>query len=73
MASHVVGPKNDAILIECSNCSTLYAADPKVHPHGFAHNFEKCPVCGYGENNKYNRIPLWKYNLKKFFRGKWNE
>jgi hypothetical protein len=35
--------------------------------------YEKCPVCGCESNDYSNVIPLWKYNLIKFFRGGFRE
>ena len=31
--------------------------------------FEDCPHCGYYGNRKAQIIPLWKYNMIKWFRG----
>ena len=74
MASHIVPPKcGEGIIIKCYRCKTLYVPNVNVHPHGDASCFEKCPICGAEYNDYKNIIPLWKYNLIKFFRGRWND
>lgn len=66
MAKYVVPPKT--ILVKCYRCHALYAPDPKRKPCGIQRGFEICPVCGCGGNDWGNVIPLWKYNLIRFFR-----
>jgi len=68
LANHVIYPLSRGIIIKCENCKALYVAD-KVG----AYFVEKCPVCNYLYNDMNDRIPLWKYNLIKFFRSKINE
>lgn len=69
MAECVV-PPNIAI-VKCRECGALYVPDRKndVHNHygGFNH-FEMCPVCNSNRNNYSDTIPLWKYNLIRWFR-----
>ena len=68
MAKYVVPSrrKERPVLILCYGCKTLYSPDKKDAFSGF---YEKCPVCGYSTNNNYNTIPLWRYNLIKYWRG----
>ena len=74
MAEHVVPPKGgDVIIIKCYRCKTLYVPDIGKHPFGDEQYFECCPICGASCNNYKNIIPLWKYNLIKFFRGRWKD
>lgn len=74
MAEHVVPPKQgDKIIIKCYRCKTLYVPDLAVHPYGDKTHFECCPICGAACNDYKNIIPLWKYNLIKFFRGRWKD
>lgn len=79
MATCIIGPNGDRpIIVKCYRCRTLYVPDMKVnqkgqkeyrHPFGREGYFEECPSCGCGCNNWANVIPLWRYNLIKFFRG----
>ena len=63
MASYVVPPKNKPI-IKCT-CGALYVTE-KIEGNWA----EKCPICGCTSNHlSFNRIPLWQYNLIKWFRG----
>lgn len=74
MADHIVPPNGGKpIIVKCYRCKTLYVPNLNEHPLGAKNNFECCPICGTGANSWSNVIPLWKYNLIKFFRGKWNE
>ena len=68
MARFVVKPRGtDNIIIKCFYCGTMYV--PNTVTGTFV---EKCPFCGY-YNSLNNRIPLWKYNLIKWFRGGFRE
>ena len=63
MASHVVLPKNKPI-IKCK-CGTMYVSD-KLNGSWA----EPCPVCHCDVNHiSFTKIPLWRYNLIKWFRG----
>ena len=69
MAKYIVPPKRDGdVIIKCNGCGTLYVPDKGKHPYGDPTYFERCPVCGYSTNSKYQIIPLWKYNLIKWYR-----
>ena len=70
MAQCVVPPR--AAIVECNKCGTLYVPDRTKDriwscSKSFA-SFEKCPVCGYDDNDYDDTISLWKYNLISFFR-----
>jgi len=65
MARYVVPPKYETI-VKCRKCGTLYVPDST---HASWHTFEDCPHCGYYGNKKKDTIPLWKYNIIKWFRG----
>ena len=73
MADYVIPPK--AAIVKCRDCKTLYVPNRSKDRHwvgrGFS-SFEKCPTCGYEDNNYRNTIPLWKYNIIKWFRGGFN-
>lgn len=74
MASHIVPPKDGIVaIVKCKNCATLYVPDPKIHPFNDPDYFERCPMCRYAYDSRLSTIPLWKYNLIKFFRGRWND
>ncbi len=60
MAKFVV-PHTPIVL--CKICRTMYV--PEKMDEQF---FEDCPVCGFGMNKKNNTIPIWRYNLIKFWR-----
>lgn len=64
MAKYVVPPKSWPI-IRCENCKTLYVPE-KVDWTGY---YESCPICKWNSNDGSARIPLWKYNIIKWFRG----
>ena len=69
MAEHVVKPLGkETILLKCNQCKTLYEPDSNFNSNFYT--FEPCPVCKYPHNQWKDVIPLWKYNLIKFFRGK---
>lgn len=70
MARYVVPPiGRETVIVKCNRCKTLYVPDTGVHPFGSSDFFEVCPTCGYDINSWNNVIPLWKYNLIKWFRG----
>ena len=73
MADYVIPPKT--AIVKCRDCKTLYVPNRSKDRHmvgrGFA-SFEKCPTCGYEDNNYRDTIPLWKYNIVKWFRGGFN-
>lgn len=64
MAKYIVPPKHEKI-IKCKKCGTMYVPD-KIDSSS---TFEDCPHCGYCCNRKAQIIPLWKYNIIKWFRG----
>ena len=72
MAKYVVKPRG-VIILKCDRCKTMYA--PEIQKNGMYYvngrmaDFEPCPMCGYENNRWRDVIPLWKYNLIKFFRG----
>ena len=73
MAKYIVPPRNGAVvLIKCKICGALYAADPKKHPYGTSWRYECCPICNEDGNDNNCRIPLWKYNLIRYWRGLFN-
>lgn len=70
MAKYIVSPKkkrDEQKIVKCGNCSTMFVAEE--NNHGWSEN---CPTCGNSIYIKWNRIPLWRYNLIKWFRGKIN-
>ena len=73
MADYVIPPR--VAIVKCKGCKTLYVPDREKDRHwvsrGFA-SFEKCPVCGYDNNDYSDTIPLWRYKLIRFFRGVFN-
>ena len=70
MASCVIpNEKRRFPIIKCEQCKTLYVSE-----HNHLPFVEDCPICGYTMNNTHsNRIPLWRYNLIKWFRGGFKE
>lgn len=70
MAQYVVPPrKKKLIIVKCWKCKTLYVPDQGVHPNNDSSKYEFCPVCGTGQNDRHNVIPLWRYNLIRYWRG----
>ena len=71
MAKYIVASINlEHPLVKCYRCKTLYEPEHAGRKYGSSDiYYEKCPVCGYDDNNYTNVIPLWKYNLIKLFRG----
>lgn len=69
MADYVIPPKT--AIVKCSRCKALYVPDRTKDQwwRSQVESFENCPLCGYSYNTFYNTIPLWEYNLIKFFRG----
>ena len=72
MADYVIPPKT--VIVKFKGCKALYVPDRSkdrrwITDKSFS-SFEKCPVCGYDNNDYRSTIPLWKYNLIRFFRGK---
>jgi len=65
MAKYVVPPKSMPI-VKCKNCEALYVSEKRGWTVSV---YESCPICKYENNDKNQRIPLWKYNLIKWFRG----
>jgi len=65
MAKYVVPAKCKPI-VKCENCGTLYVPDG-MRWHGSA-CFEACPECGWEMNMRSDCIPLWKYNLIRWYR-----
>ena len=75
MAKYVIGPcGNKPFIIKCRRCKTLYVPETIkeadfLFDDRYSIRFEHCPVCGNSKNNWDDVIPLWKYNLIKWFRG----
>ena len=71
MAKYVVPPKElkREVLLKCYKCGCLYAPEGKQRRYLNYTDYEDCPVCGYSHNSAEQRIPLWRYNLIKWFRG----
>ena len=71
MAKYVVPPKE--IIAKCYRCGTMYVPDREKSEFDKYfkdfEGFEPCPVCGRKRNGFGDTIPLWRYNLIKFFRG----
>ena len=72
MAKYIVPPKkmSGEVIIKCYKCGALYVPEGMQKSILRSTNYEDCPVCGYSHNSNGNRIPLWKYNLIKYFREK---
>ena len=72
MAKYVVPPRQMSreIILRCMKCGTLYVPDGRQEGYLRDTDYEPCPVCKYTHNSDGNRIPLWKYNLIKYFREK---
>ena len=67
MAKYVIPPKGGyTLLIKCRECKALYSPEKRRLPGSSF--FEHCPVCGCDSNSAMDRIPLWKYNLIRFWR-----
>lgn len=71
MAKFIVPPKKPKglVLLKCYSCGTLYSPDKKVK-NLISNSYEPCPECGYAHNSDGQQIPLWKYNLIKWWREK---
>ena len=73
MAKYIVPPREKKmVLVKCWSCKTLYMPDHDVHPRGEKNKYEQCPVCGTTMNDYQNVIPLWRYNLIRYWRGLFN-
>lgn len=74
MAKYIVPPKTPygTSIIRCQICRTLYVPDKKT-TNRYPLYYEFCPHCGYEYNDASDKIPLWKYNLIKWWRGGFNE
>lgn len=74
MATGNVVPKHvDGItLIKCCRCGSLYSTDqPRKIVREISRScYEPCPVCGSVVNDTEDEIPLWRYNLIKWWREK---
>ena len=65
MAKYVVKPgKKHPLIVKCDSCGTMFVPE-KMNGYWT----EPCPVCSNEIYAKYNRIPLWRYNLIRWFRG----
>ena len=53
-------------IIKCCNCKSLYVYEKMRFPGSLF--FEACPSCGCSNNTTSELIPLWKYNLIKWFK-----
>ena len=71
MAKYVVPPKKlkMEVLLKCYKCGCLYAPEGKQKGYLNYTDYEDCPVCGYSHNSAEQAIPLWRYNIIKWFRG----
>lgn len=70
MARFVVEPlrRKDVAIVKCCRCKTMYVPDHQDIWYAGRNYYEECPTCGNSFNDEGNEIPLWKYNLIKFFR-----
>lgn len=71
MARYIVPPRklSREVILKCMKCGTLYVPDKKKTDYfKIETDYEDCPCCGYKHNSDGQRIPLWKYNLIKYFR-----
>ena len=64
MADYLVPPKGSS-MVKCNRCGGLYLPDIFKTRNGY---FEPCPFCNDMFNTYKNTIPIWRYNLIKFFR-----
>jgi len=54
--------------IKCYRCGGLYTTD-KQPVFGFGScNYEKCPICGCGGNDRHNRISITKFKFIRWWR-----
>ena len=67
MAKYIVPKhvKKHPVLIKCYKCKSLYLPEMR-EKWGY---YEKCPVCGCSTNSESDAIPLWRYNLIRYWRG----
>ena len=70
MAKCIVLPKiaYGTVILKCQRCGTLYVPESTRHSLLNGTYFEACPHCGCEYNDAGNKIPLWKYNLIKWWR-----
>lgn len=66
MAEFLVPPKGSCI-IKCKRCKGLYVPETIETEFGRV-KYEPCPFCGFQQNTYKNTIPVWMYNLLKWFR-----
>ena len=66
MAEALVPPHGSCIL-KCKKCKGLYIPEKIKIDYNTA-RYDPCPFCGYRHNSEKNTIPVWIYNLLKFFR-----
>ena len=74
MAKYVIPPNE--VIVKCRECKALYVPDrsaDKSRPNDEFMSFENCPVCGCRRNDYRHTIPLWKYNLIRYWRGRHKE
>ena len=66
MARYVIlrNMRNKPTIVKCDACKTMFVAEQ--NNHGWS---EPCPYCHSHVYINWHRIPLWKYNLIKWFRG----
>ena len=74
MAKNVVLPKiyyRHGPIVKCRKCGTMYVPEKEKSNKFFAKSFfEECPNedCCCSINDINDVIPLWKYNLIKYWR-----
>lgn len=75
MAKNIVFPKiaYGTIILRCFKCGTLYVPEHTRKSLLNGTYFEPCPHCGNEYNDAGCKIPLWKYNLIKWWRGGFSE
>ena len=66
MAEALVPPHGSCI-IKCKKCKGLYIPET-IKTDSNSVRYDSCPFCGCRYNNEKNTIPVWMYNLLKFFR-----
>ena len=66
MARYIVPPNmnNRPTIVKCGTCKTMFVVEQ--NDQGWS---EPCPYCHSSIYIKWHRIPLWRYNLIKWFRG----
>ena len=66
MAEFLV-PPHGSFIVRCHECKGLYMPQKVIRTYG-TNYFERCPFCGSDTNTIKHTIPVWKYNLLRFFR-----